>query len=151
MFRARAGVILLCCDVMYICGQGPETLYASHTTKIQLCRLDDTTARSIKYFEIDETFCIRNNHGRTEDSWFSDTDSLRFDMVHALSAVSGRAHSSIGQTFALFRLFTTCTQLMEALGAYVTRFLIPRPYLASPRSIHQIWCSLIPGCYESKK
>uniref|UniRef100_UPI0030FE3BDF Sec-Y independent protein translocase component n=1 Tax=Cyathodium cavernarum TaxID=351593 RepID=UPI0030FE3BDF len=43
------------------------------------------------------------------------------------------------------------TQLTEALSTYVTTSLIPCFYFLSSFLSYQIWCFLMPGCYEKQK
>jgi Tat protein translocase TatC len=44
-----------------------------------------------------------------------------------------------------------CTQLTEALSTYVTISLISCFYFLFPFLSYQIWCFLIPSCYEEQK
>lgn len=44
-----------------------------------------------------------------------------------------------------------CTRLTEALSTYVTTSLILCLYFAFPCLIYQIWCFLIPSCYEIQR
>nr|YP_009745568.1 Sec-independent protein translocase protein [Andreaea wangiana]YP_010576504.1 Sec-independent protein translocase protein [Andreaea regularis]QIH30042.1 Sec-independent protein translocase protein [Andreaea wangiana]UZN44045.1 Sec-independent protein translocase protein [Andreaea regularis] len=44
-----------------------------------------------------------------------------------------------------------CTQLTEALSTYVTISLISCFYFLFPFLSHQIWCFLIPSCYEERR
>nr|YP_009863128.1 Sec-independent protein translocase protein [Anthoceros punctatus]YP_009863170.1 Sec-independent protein translocase protein [Anthoceros agrestis]QKD76584.1 Sec-independent protein translocase protein [Anthoceros punctatus]QKD76626.1 Sec-independent protein translocase protein [Anthoceros agrestis] len=48
-------------------------------------------------------------------------------------------------------LFFICTELTEASSTYVTTSLIPRFYFFLPLLSHQIWCFLIPSCYEERR
>nr|QIA60436.1 Sec-Y independent protein translocase component [Plagiochila subtropica] len=43
------------------------------------------------------------------------------------------------------------TQLTEALSTYVTTSLIPCFYFLFPSLSHQIWCFLMPSCYEEQR
>nr|QHD46957.1 tatC [Anthoceros agrestis] len=48
-------------------------------------------------------------------------------------------------------LFFICTELTEALSTYVTTSLILCFYFFLPFLSYQIWCFLIPSCYEERR